>query len=102
MQPSRRLRPNWLPASGRSKDAVLAAIITHLTGIAPAAKKTARSANPKVDPAIVQQEVVKLKALLDKSMTPGGLSSEEQVACDPRAGAAEAARNSKSSPRKLD
>ena len=66
------------PASGRSKDAVLAAIITHLTGIAPAAKKTARSRKPEVDPAIVQQEVVKLKALLDKSMTPGGLSSEEQ------------------------
>jgi hypothetical protein len=65
-------------ASARSKEALLSAIVEQVTGVKSAAKKPTRSSRkPAVDQAAVQQQAVKLKALLEKSFDPGGLSSEE-------------------------
>jgi hypothetical protein len=65
------------PASGRSKEPLLSAIVAHLTGIKPAATKKQTSRKPAVDQAFVQQKAVKLKGLVEKSLDPGGLSNAE-------------------------
>jgi hypothetical protein len=57
------------------KDAIESAIVERLTGIKPAGKKPTR--NPKVDQAVVQQQAVKLRGLLEKSLDPDGLSQAE-------------------------
>jgi len=65
-------------ASGRTRDALLAAITERVTGIKPAAKKPARgSRTAAVDQATVQREAVKLKGLLEKSVDPDGLNDAE-------------------------
>jgi len=65
------------PASG-GKDALVSAIVERVTGIKPAAKKATRASRaPAVDQAAVQQQAVKLKGLLEKSLDPSGLSSAE-------------------------
>jgi hypothetical protein len=65
------------PASGK-KDALVSAIVERVTGVKPTTKKSRRS-TPKVavDQAMVQQEAVKIRALLEKSLDPGGLNSAE-------------------------
>jgi hypothetical protein len=64
--------------SARTPDAVLAAIVTRVTGIKPAKKRAARtSRTPTVDQAAVEQQAIKLKGLVEKSLDPGGLSNAE-------------------------
>jgi hypothetical protein len=66
------------PASGRTKETLLSTIIEHVTGFKPSAKKATQSSQqPAVDQAAVQQQAVKLKGLLEKSLDPGGLRSVE-------------------------
>jgi hypothetical protein len=65
------------PASGRTPEAVLSGIVAQVTGIKPAAKKKQPSPKAAVDQAVVQQQAVKLKGLVEKSFDPGGLSSAE-------------------------
>jgi hypothetical protein len=64
-------------AASNSKPVLLAAIIERLTGMKPTAKKKQSSKKPAVDQAVVQQQAVKIKGLLEKSLDPGGLSSTE-------------------------
>jgi hypothetical protein len=66
------------PAKGRNNDAVLAAIVERVTGIKPAATKAPRtSKKPAIDQTAVQQQAVKLKGLVEKSLDSDGLSNEE-------------------------
>lgn len=66
------------PGAKGGKDAILAAIVERVTGIKPAAKKSPRaSRTAAVDQAAIQQQAVKLKGLLEKSVDPDGLSDAD-------------------------
>jgi hypothetical protein len=67
------------PPAARSTDALLAAIIERVTGIKAATKKGTRAPRtpPQIDQAAVQQQAIKLRGLLEKSLDPGGLNNAE-------------------------
>ena len=64
--------------ASRGKASIVSAIVEQVTGLKPATRRV--SGGPRksaIDQAAVQQEAVKLKGLLEKSLDPGGLSSAE-------------------------
>src|SRR5262249_41683747 len=65
--------------SARARDAVVAAIVEKVTGVRPAAPKKGKAAAgaAPLDQAAVQQQAVRLKELLEKSVDPDGLSEAE-------------------------